>query len=747
MNLRASSLHVLYALFASLATIAAAAADSAPPAVEAAENGPVRMETMTIIGNPDAIDRIGGAVQYLSHNELDTFRYADVMRVLRAVPGVYLQDEEGFGLRPNIGIRGSGLDRSSRIALLEDGVLIAPAPYSAPAAYYFPTQRRINAMEVLKGPASIRVGSRTTGGAVNLLSTPIPASHSMLVDAGYGQDDYRELHAYYGGSTDHLGWLFETVQQDSGGFKDIDGPTGGDTGFDIDDYVAKFRLSTDTDARFFQSLEFKYGYTKQHANETYLGLTDDDFDRDPNRRYAGSQLDEFDSEHKQYQVNHVLSPASRAWELSTTAYYNDFNRNWYKLGHVGGVGISNLLEDPTTYSEEFGWVTGEDSPNDALTVRNNNRDYFSKGVQSIFSTDASFIGADWRFTLGGRYHEDEEDRFQDQDGYRMESGRMILTSDGAPGSQTNRVSDAEVFSMFTEIEMSAGNWIVTPGMRWETIDLRRRDFSTDDPDRSEGPTRTRGSTTDILIPGVGAVYSLTSRLELLGGVSKGFNPPAPGSSADEEESVNWEFGGRFRQPSWSAEVIGFYSDYDNLVGTCTESTGGGCDIGDQFDGGKATVSGVETSVGGRVAGIFGSGIDVPVRLAYTWTPMAQFDSNFESDFEPWGDIEDGDDIPYIPEHQAQLAVGLAASRWQVDIVANYVDKTRTIAGSGSIPGDESTDRYLIFDLAANYSFTERFSAFTRMDNVFDETYIVARRPSGARPGKPQSAMLGFRYTF
>ena len=730
-----------------LGAIANAAADEAPTAAQSADVGPARMETMTILGNPNQIDRIGGSAQYLSTDELDTFRYSDVMRVLRAVPGVYLQDEEGFGLRPNIGIRGSGLDRSSRIALLEDGVLIAPAPYSAPAAYYFPTQRRMNAMEVLKGPASIRVGSRTTGGAVNMLSTPIPSSQSMLVDAGYGQNDYRELHAYYGGSTDHLGWLFETVQQDSDGFKDIDGPVGGDTGFDIDDYVAKFRVSTDTSARFFQSLEFKFGYTDQDADETYLGLTDEDFDRDPERRYAGSQFDEFESEHKQYQFNHVLTPAERAWELSTTAYYNDFKRNWYKLGHVGGVSIGNLLSDPDAYATELDWVRGADSPDDALTLRNNNRDYFSKGLQSQFTTDASLLGADWRLTLGGRYHEDEEERFQDEDGYRMAGGRMVLTTDGAPGSQANRVSDAEVVSMFTEIEMSAGNWIVTPGMRWESIDLRRRDFSTDDPDRSEGPTRTRQNTTDIWIPGVGAVYSVNARFELLGGVSKGFNPPGPGSSADEEESVNWEFGGRFRRPGWSAEVIGFYSDYDNLVGTCTESTGGGCDIGDQYDGGEATVLGAEASVGGQVSGLFGSAIDLPVRLAYTWTPTAEFDSSFDSDFGPWGDVEDGDDIPYIPEHQAQLAVGLAATRWQVDVIANYVDETRTVAGAGSILDDEATDDYLIFDLAANYRFTDRFSAFTRVDNVLDKTYVVARRPAGVRPGKPQSAMLGFRYSF
>jgi Fe(3+) dicitrate transport protein len=301
--------------------------------------------------------------------------------------------------------------------------------------------------------------------------------------------------------------------------------------------------------------------------------------------------------------------------------------------------------------------------------------------------------------------------------------------------------------MFTEVEMSAGNWIVTPGMRWETIDLRRRDFSTDDPDRGDGPTRTRENTTDVLIPGVGAVYAVNSQFELLGGVSKGFNPPGPGSSADEEESINWEFGGRLRSAGWSAEVIGFYSDYDNLVGTCTESTGGGCDIGDQYDGGKATVAGLEASGGGQINSIFGWGIDMPIRLSYTWTPEAQFDSSFDSDFGPWGDVQDGDDIPYIPENQAQLAVGLAAARWRLDVIANYVDETRTEAGSGSIPNDEATDEYLIFDLAADYRFTDRFSAFTRIDNVLDETYIVARRPSGARPGKPQSAMLGFRYSF
>jgi Fe(3+) dicitrate transport protein len=32
----------------------------------------------------------------------------------------------------------------------------------------------------------------------------------------------------------------------------------------------------------------------------------------------------------------------------------------------------------------------------------------------------------------------------------------------------------------------------------------------------------------------------------------------------------------------------------------------------------------------------------------------------------------------------------------------------------------------------------------RVDNLFDEDYIVARRPAGVRPGRDRTAMLGLR---
>jgi Fe(3+) dicitrate transport protein len=195
------------------------------------------IDTITIFGRQADVADVPGSAHKIDSEELEIFNTGDILRALRTVPGVYLQEEEGFGLRPNIGIRGSGLDRSARIALLEDGVLIAPAPYSAPSAYYFPTQRRMNALEVLKGPASVAIGPRTTGGAINMISTPIPDAMGVMADVRVGEHGSSDAHLHAGNRGERVSWLLETVQAGSDGFKTIEGPVGGDTGFDLEDYM------------------------------------------------------------------------------------------------------------------------------------------------------------------------------------------------------------------------------------------------------------------------------------------------------------------------------------------------------------------------------------------------------------------------------------------------------------------------------------------------------------------------------
>ena len=699
------------------------------------------IDTVTIIGRRGDVADVPGSAHVVDSEELAVFIQSDILRVLRTVPGVYVQEEEGFGLRPNIGIRGSGLDRSARIALLEDGVLVAPAPYAAPSAYYFPTQRRMISLEVLKGPAAVVVGPRTTGGAINMISTPIPENTSGKFDVRLGDHDIRDAHLNFGARGERASWLLETVQSSSDGFKYIDGPVGGDTGYDLKDYVAKLQLDSNPASPIYQSLRFKAGYTDQVSNETYLGLIDEDFERDPNRRYAASAGDNLVSEHQQYQLSYVIDPGD-SWRAEVTAYRNDFARNWYKLQAVHGTSISDVLDDPIFNAVEFGYLTGESSPDDAITKRANNRTYFSKGIQASLEYDVGIGDTEFALTAGIRVHDDEEDRFQHENAYRMRGGVLTLTTAGAPGSKTNRVSTADVRSLFFDTEIRTGAWIFTPGVRFEDIEMQRLDFATDDPTRANGPTRVRENSTSVVIPGMGALYRLNSDWRLLAGVHKGFNPPAPGSTASEESSLNIEAGVRYDSGELSFESIFFRNDYDNLVGTVTESTGGGGEIGDQFDGGQVLVSGLELSAGYNLD--VGNN-SMPLDVRYTWTNEAGFKNAFDSGFDPWGAVEVGDELPYIPEHQLRATVGLLAEKWSFNVAANYVGKMRTTAGQGGFEPRESVADHVVWDMVASWQFTERLASYLKVDNLLDETYIAARRPAGVRPGLPRTAYVGLTY--
>ena len=100
---------------------------------------PVELESITITAQTRrASEHISGAGLVLKQKAILAFDQTDANTVLQSQPGVYGQQEDGWGLRMNIGIRGTGTLRSSRITLMEDGVLTAPAPYSAPEAYYTP---------------------------------------------------------------------------------------------------------------------------------------------------------------------------------------------------------------------------------------------------------------------------------------------------------------------------------------------------------------------------------------------------------------------------------------------------------------------------------------------------------------------------------------------------------------------------------------------------------------------------------
>ncbi|MEX2466556.1 MAG: TonB-dependent receptor, partial [Gemmatimonadota bacterium] len=683
--------------------------------------------------------RVPGSVHVIGPRALQErpVVYDDIHALLREVPGVNVQEEEGYGLRPNIGFRGTGVNRSSKITLMEDGVLIAPAPYAAPAAYYVPIAGRMSAIEVRKGSSQIRYGPSTIGGALNMVSTPIPNRFSVMVDAAGGTNDSRQLKARAGDAGEHFGWLFETYQSRSDGFKRLD--FGGNTGFDLQDYVGKLRVNTSLDARTYQELELKLGYYDQVSDETYLGLTEADFEASPFRRYAGSQVDVMNADHQQVQLRHfVRFPAGV--DVTTTAYRNDFARNWYKLGSVNGSSISGVLSNPGANQTELGFLRGTTDGVDVLSVRANNREYLSRGIQTqVGATFGDVVEHDFEF--GVRYHEDDEDRFQQEDGYSIENGRMVLTSPGAPGSQANRVSSASAWAFHLMDRIEMGALTLAPGLRYETIDFERLDYAAGDAARAT-PTGERTNSMSAWIPGIGALYDVTGTFQLFGGVHKGFGPAGPGAgeATEPESSVNYELGLRSLRAGSSVELTGFYSDYENVLGTATLAVGDAGD-GQVFNGGAVRTLGLEVALGHEIeAGIDGAW-RLPLRASYTLT-QATFQSGFDSDFGPWGTVEVGDHLPYLPTHQFFASAGFERGAWSGRMTASGTSAMRTSAGQGEIPAGQGTDSFVVLGAGLEYEIGPSATAHVAVENLGDSRFVVARRPAGLRPGLPRTLQLG-----
>ncbi|MDB4510286.1 TonB-dependent receptor plug domain-containing protein [Akkermansiaceae bacterium] len=299
------------------------------------------LETVNVIGSTEDLLGLTGAGAFLEAEDYQKKGLTNIQQILRKVPGVYVREEDGFGNFPNISLRGGDGTRSEKVTIMEDGVLTAPAPYSAPAAYYSPRAGRMSGIEVLKGSSQIQYGPQTTGGVINFLSTEIPTEETFYTRNTYGAYNTLLSHSYYGDTVENnagtFGFLLELFHHRSDGFRDIDAggglPESGNTGFTLTEPMIKLFWEPNTPVR--QRLEFKYGYSDFDSDESYIGLTENDVRNNPDRRYAGTRFDNMASEQHRTYLKYRIEPTQNL-NLEIAGYYNEFSRNWAKVDDIVG---------------------------------------------------------------------------------------------------------------------------------------------------------------------------------------------------------------------------------------------------------------------------------------------------------------------------------------------------------------------------------------------------------------------------
>ncbi|MEE2684720.1 MAG: TonB-dependent receptor [Planctomycetota bacterium] len=720
----------------------------------------------SLFGGPGGAMDAAGSGSLIDLEALHRQSYDSPSRVLSQVPGVYLREEDGFGNFPNISLRGVDMARSAKVTIMEDGILAAPAPYSAPSAYYFPTVGRMYGVEVFKGSSQVQFGPHSTGGAINFLSTPIPDRQASYMRTLFGTNNEMRVHAWTGNtwlteSGERVGYLLEGYFRETDGFKTIDQAgnfpvqNATDTGFINREPMVKVFWEPNTLT--YQRFEAKWGYTAMNVNEGYVGLTEDDFAANPLRRYSGTRFDHMANTAARSYLRHTLGDPEVDWLTFTqTVYYTKFNRDWFKLATVidGATTFSlpAILGDPITNSIGYGILTGQQAG--TLRLRHNNRSYSAYGYDAVANMAIEGENADHDISVGFRYHRDRVRRFQQDDDYLLSgNGAVESITEGSPGAAGDRRQVTQAIAVYLQDRMDFGRLAVTPGIRFESLDVRYQRFPGELKsvfDRTDSMTMVSG--------GVGMTYDVDDDVQLLGGFHRGFSPPSPSkitSGMREEESLASEAGIRVKddEQHWAAQILGFYTHFNDLI--VLDNVGSGAEEENDEQVGEVYATGIEAmfqfDMGKRRDWKFSS----PWFVSMTYTDAKLLSDTLSHDAESIfaGGLA-GAAMPYIPEFVMMVGIGAHFEDMGIDLTGIYADQTFSTASNEVFNGGPdadirfgTTDDYFLWDLSAYKQLNQNWRIFGGVQNLFDRRYVTTRHPFGPRSGAPLFGYLGVEATY
>jgi Fe(3+) dicitrate transport protein len=677
-----------------------------------------------------------GSLSVIKEKELREINPLSGNEVFRLMPGVHAVDEEGLGLRVNVGIRGLDPDRSRSVLVLEDGVPVALSPYGEPEMYYTPNMDRMTGVEVLKGSGSILHGPQTIGGVINYVTKDPPLKEYMSVDMKTGTGGLFGGMLSYGNTYGKTGVMVSLLHKSADEI--------GMLNFNLTDMTAKLRFQTSERS----VIGVKLGYYNETSNATYVGLTQPMFDQKGQdfariapddllavRRISGSVTHDY-----------VFSEKTK---LKTTAFVYTTTRNWRRQDFASNNidSLGNVANYPSNFS---GVIWGDTTiAGGALLMRNStgnrNRQFEVAGIESRLIHKYKFLKIDNEFTGGIRfvYERAFEQRINGTNP-TLSSGVLrdveVRTGNGSSAFAHNNFKISSRFS-------------VTAGVRAELFDFERAIERRNNVDS----LIVNDSRVFQVIPGAGFNYSLTEDILLFSGVHRGFAPPrikdaisSTGEDVELDAELSWNYELGFRgklAKGLNFELTGFYMDFSNQVIPVSESSGGvGAGL---INGGRTIHAGIEGGVTLEVHKF----VNLKQEKLFVNANYTYVKAEFSADRFPDAETNvRGNRTPYAPEHLINGSLtyeskyGFGARFTYVYISDQFTDIRNTVEPTAN-GRDGKIDAYSVLDATLMYKVRKWNTVFTMSaKNLTDERYMVSRRPQGIRVGNPRILMFGVRWT-
>ena len=377
------------------------------------------------------------------------------------------------------------------------------------------------------------------------------------------------------------------------------------------------------------------------------------------------------------------------------------------------------------------------------------RDYTMQGFQTVINMQMGMHDLEF----GYRRHKDLRSR-QDKSFVRKyvknSAGvvSLMVGGDAAQGAQgAAELKHADAVSIHIKDTIRHGNFTTVLGIRNEDVEYNKGTNA--NPGNS-----IQDKTNEATMIGMSTNYNLQNGASIFAGYHQGYSPTGPSSSAEPEESDNYEVGVRYSQPGSYFEAVAFMVDYDNLLESCTISSGcssGGSDLGASNNAGEAEVTGLELQY--TLDNMFaapamkGQGTAVSaVRYPLLVSALIQR-SEYKTDTDSTPG-RTGNDIMYIPKSQIYVGTGMHTANWSIDMGAKYYDHMFT-----NEENSQRTGKAWIFDVTGSHKLpalipgTRDAKAFIHVDNLFDKVFVASEHNHGKRPNKPLTVSAGVSFGF
>lgn len=693
-----------------------------------ATSGPVEeLSEVRVLASRERRAAQAGAASVVDAATLERSRVLTVNEALRKVPGVVARDEEGLGLRPNIGIRGLNPTRSTKVLLLEDGLPLAFAPYGDNASYYHPPIERFERIEVLKGASQIAFGPQTIGGVINYVTRAAPESFSGALQLRGGNRGLRDLQLRLGDRIERsdTGWQFGATHKRSAGARD-----------NMDLRIDDLSLRIDQPLGETRSLTLRASLLREDSQVPYSGLTLAEFRADPR---ANPFIDD------RFEIARTAVSATLGQrfdgggELRSSAYYTYFDRDWWRQS-------SNSAQRPADASDPL--CGGLANLRTGCGNEGRLRQYYTAGLETRWQQSASLGALEGHVEAGARAHVERQYRVQVNGD--TSTARVAGTSANA-GLREHNEREVSAGSAFVSATLAHGRWTVTPGLRWENVEFERRNLLP-----GGGAGRSRLST---LIPGIGATFELAPGHALFAGLHRGFAPPRvedlignDGGSVELDAELSWnaEVGLRSApRDGVEIELTAFNLDFENQIVPASVAGGAGATL---TSAGRTRHRGAELAARFDSRDALSTPFNAYARAAVTWLPVAEYRGERYSSIAGSGGVRvTGRRLPYAPRQFATLSAGLETRRGSVveielvQVGASFGDdlNTREITANGQ---RGRMGGHAIVNVNAAHAVGESLTVYASVKNLADRLYI-ADLSRGILPGSPRQLQFGVDYRF